>query len=59
MINKELDDNYEQEIDEIEYWEIDEFQYSLNDILSSNIDVGIDESQNSDCLSSLNFELEV
>lgn len=52
------EDIYESEFFEDEF-EYDEFQYYLNDILSSNIDVGIDESQNDDELSSLNFELEV
>lgn len=57
--NKELDDIYENEEIIDDEFEIDEFQYILNDILSSNIDVGIDESQYDDVLSGLNFELEV
>lgn len=53
------EDLYENEILDEEEFEYDEFQHYLNDIACSNVDVGIDESQIDDGLSSLNFELEV
>lgn len=57
---KNEQDLYESEIlDNEDDGEYDEFQYYLNDILSSNIDIGIDESQRDDGLNSLTFELEV
>lgn len=58
------DDKFSSEqLDNDDGFDYDEFQYHLsnhlNDISSSSIDIGMDESQRDDCLNNLNFELEI